>query len=212
MEASQITKLLQKQSNRHIHRPQTVDSSTLTWKQQIQSSTYVHGLHTPQSASCCVDQSGQRNNGGQGKQTTLVTGSTQQYPNVFSSAKGSASEIYSSDRLLLQQAGKHACAIQQDLNASCSFTSSIDLPECYCDNTNLPTNATQINPQNNPYLPAFDTYYHLKRPCDPITDQNKKHFVHQCHSRHSQQHAPYHCSEASQSSTTCDGCILEPQM
>lgn len=212
MEASQITKLLQKQSNRHVHRPQTVDSSTLIWKQQLQSSTHVHGLHLPSPMSCCSDQNGQRNYGGQGKQTTLVTGSTQQFPNVFSSAKGSASEIYSSDRLLLQQAGKHACAIQQDQNASCSLTSSIDLPECYCSKTNLPTDTTQINPQNNPHLPAFDTYYHFKRTCDPVIDQNKKHFIHQCHSRHSEQSAPYGCTNASRSSSTCNECIIEPSV
>lgn len=202
MEASQIIKLLQKQNNRHIHRPQTVDSSTLTWKQQLQSSTHVHGLHTTSPSSCCSESNGQRNYGGQGKQTTLVTGSTQQFPNVFSSAKGSASEIYSSDRILLQQAGKHACAIQQDLDASCTLTSSISLPECYCSNTNLPTDATQINPQNNPYLPVFDTYYRFKRPCDPVIDKNKKHFIHQCHSRQD--------GSQSQSHSTCDGCIIEP--
>lgn len=203
MEASQIIKLLQKQNTRHIHRPQTMDSSTLTWKQQIQSSTYVHGLHTPLSSSCCSESNGQRNYGGQGKQVTLATGSTQQFPNVFSSAKGSASEIYSSDRVLLEQVGKHACAIQNEIS------SSITLPDCYCSSNNLPTNESQINPQNNPYLPVFDTYYRFKNACDPVIDQNKKHYIHRCHSRHSQQHSVYSCTDDSQSPSTCDGCILE---
>lgn len=176
MEASQITKLLQKQNTRTLHRPQTVDSSTLTWKQQIQSSTYVKPPHQTSSA-CCSDTTGQRSYGGQGKQTTLITGSVQQYPNVFASATGSASEVYSSERLLLQQAGKHACAIQTEMG---SQPAALELPACYCENTNAPTDVqsqSQSNPQTNPYLPAFDTYYRFKRPCDPVTDQNQKHFV-----------------------------------
>ena len=173
MDASQITKLLQKQNTRTLHRSQTVDSSTLTWKQQIQSSTYVNGPHHTSSASCCSDTTGQRSYGGQGKQTTLITGSVQQYPNVFASATGSASEIYSSERLLLQQAGKHACAIQNDMG-SCPV--SLELPACYCENTNVPSD-NQSQSQTNPYLPAFDTYYRFKHACDPSIDQNLKHFV-----------------------------------
>lgn len=175
MEASQITKLLQKQNTRTLHRPQTVDSSTLTWRQQIQSSTFVKGLHTTSSATCCSDTSGQLSYGGQGKQTTLTTGSVQQYPNVFASATGSASEIYSSERLLLQQAGRHACAVQGEMGVQ---PVSLVLPACYCENTNVPTqDQAQANPQANPYLPPFDTYYALKNPCVPSVDQNQKHFV-----------------------------------
>jgi hypothetical protein len=206
MEASQITKLLQKQSNRHIQRPQTVDSSTLTWKQQLQSSTHVHGLHTTQSAPSCCETSGQRYYGGQGKQTTLITGSTQQYPNVLASASGSASEVYSADRLLLQKAGKHACAIQTEL------TGSIELPPCFCQNTNVPDpTSAQINPQTNPYLPAFDTYYRFKNQLhsQAIPDANLKHHVPTCHSRFLRNDASYACSTDSQSPTTCNGCILE---
>lgn len=180
MDASQITKLLQKQKTRIIHRPQTVDSSTLTWKQQIQSSTYVNGLHTTSASACCSDSNGQREYGGQGKQTTLITGSSQHYPNVFSSAKGSASEVYSSECLLLQKAGKHACASQNDMGFG---PIPIVLPACYCSDTNVPTDQTQTNPQSNPYLPSFDTYYHLKNKCAPVIDQNLKHFVQTCERR-----------------------------
>jgi len=196
MDASQITKLLQKQNTRHIQRPQTVDSSTLTWKQQLQSSTHVHGLHTTQSAPSCLQTGGQRYYGGQGKQTTLLTGSTQQYPNVFANASGSASEVYSSDRLLLQKAGKHACAIKSEL------TGSIELPRCFCENTNAPAdNSTLVNPQTNPYLPPFDTYYQFKNKLvtQPIPDTNKKHHVKICHSQFPDNH----------SIITSNGCILE---
>lgn len=192
MDASQITKLLQKQNTRHLQRSQTVDSSTLTWKQQIQSSTYVRGLHTTQSAPSCVT-GGQCYYGGQGKQTTLITGSTQMYPNVFASASGSASEVYSADQLLLQTAGKHACAIQTE------WKGSIELPYCFCENTNVPSeNSTQINPQTNPYLPPFDTFYRFKNPqiSQPIQDVNKKHHLTVGRSRFS---------------TSCDGCILEQE-
>lgn len=165
MDSSQITKLLQKQHTRTIHRPQTVDSSTLTWKQQLQSSTHVHGLHRPTPAACCSDGFG-----GQGKQTTLQTGSTRMVLSPLAPSTGSASEVYSSDRLLLQQAGKHVCAIPA--------LSSLELPACFCENTNAPSDPTQVNPQTNPYLPPFDTYYRFKHTCDPTQDQNLKHFVH----------------------------------
>lgn len=206
MEASQITKLLQKQNTRHIQRPQTVDSSTLTWKQQIQSSTHVHGLHQTNPRPPCCETGGLSHYGGQGKQTTLLTGSSQQYPNVFASASGSASEVYSADRLLLQMAGKHACAIQANL------TGSIEVPNCFCENTNIPAeDSTQVNPQTNPYLPAFDTYYRFKNQLttQPVPDANLKHHVTTCHSRFLRNDAPYSCSNENQSPSTCDGCILE---
>lgn len=209
MDASQITKLLQKQHTRHIQRPQTVDASTLTWKKQLLSSTHVQGLHEPSATlvPCCQEPSPEdlatflpistpppQAYGGQGKQTTLTTGSTMQFPNVFSSATGSASQVYSADRLLLQKAGKHACAIESSLPCSTPIT----LPACYCRNTNLPTEeqaaAGTANPQSNPYLPPFDTYYRFKRPCDPVRDQNQKHHVLTCHTRFP---------------STSDGCVLE---
>jgi hypothetical protein len=136
----------------------------------------------------------------------LITGSTQQYPNVLASASGSASEVYSADRLLLQKAGKHACAIQTEL------TGSIELPPCFCQNTNVPDpTSAQINPQTNPYLPAFDTYYRFKNQLhsQAIPDANLKHHVPTCHSRFLRNDASYACSTDSQSPTTCNGCILE---
>jgi hypothetical protein len=224
MDASQITKLLQKQHNRHIQRPQTVDASTLTWKKQLLSSTQVRSVHETNATlvPCCPDPSPEdlatflpvstpppQAYGGQGKQTTLTTGSTMQFPNVFSSATGSASHVYSADRLLLQRAGKHACAIESSLPCS----TPIDLPACFCRTTNVPTEeqvaAGTPNPQTNPYLPPFDTYYRFKHSCDPIQDKNQKHHVPTCHTRFLRNDAPYGCTPSSSSPSTCDGCVRE---
>ena len=178
MDASQITKLLQQQNTRTLSRAQTVDSSTLTWQQQIRSSTYIKG------ASCqdrnvptqgCANQNGGCSYGGQGKQMTLMTGSTQMVPSVFSAATGSATRVYSSEAILLQKAGQHACSVATDR--------VITLPACDCTDTNGPTASLSdppINHQANPYLPAFDTYHALKNPCFPTQDQNQKHYVSNC--------------------------------
>jgi len=178
MDASQITKLLQQQNTRTLSRAQTVDSSTLTWQQQIRSSTYIKG------ASCqdrnvptqgCANQNGGCSYGGQGKQMTLMTGSTQMVPSVFSAATGSATRVYSSEAILLQKAGQNACSVATDR--------VITLPACDCTDTNGPTASLSdppINHQANPYLPAFDTYHALKNPCFPTQDQNQKHYVSNC--------------------------------
>lgn len=175
MDASQITKLLQQQNTRTLSRAQTVDSSTLTWQQQIRSSTYIKGVHTSVPTQGCANQNGGCSYGGQGKQMTLMTGSTQTYPSVFSAASGSASQVYSSEAILLQKAGQHACSVATDR--------VITLPACDCTDTNGPTASLSdppINHQANPYLPAFDTYHALKNPCFPTQDQNQKHYVSNC--------------------------------
>ena len=182
MDASQITKLLQQQNTRTLNRSQTVDSSTLTWQTQIRSSTYIKGV-----ASCegnrdtsvptqgCANQNGGCSYGGKGKQMTLMMGSTQMVPSVFSAATGSASQVYSSEAILLQKAGRHACSVATDR--------VITLPACDCTDTNGPTeslSAPPVNHQGNSYLPAFDTYHALKNPCFPTKDQNQKHYVSNC--------------------------------
>jgi len=214
MDASKITQLLQKQNTRYINRAQTVDSSTLTWKNQIQSSTYIKGVPTcrgetntnnpaqPCNYPGCSPVNGINAYGGQGKQTNLMTGSSQQYPNVLSGASGSASQVYSSDIIMLQKAGRNSCSVPGTSPALPEVPQNayVVLPTCYCANTNGPTdnyvsttyNSTIQNPypvpinnQSNPYLPAFDTYYAMKNPtCNyPTPDQNQKHFVQQCHTR-----------------------------
>jgi hypothetical protein len=212
MDASQITQLLQKQNTRYINRSQTVDSSTLTWKNLIQSSKYIKGVKTcageqnwnvPTQPACSVGN-GNCNYGGQGKGTTIMTGSTQQYPNVLAGAAGSASQVYSSENITLLRAGINSCGVPGVSPAP--ENSYVVLPACYCSNTNGPTascsdtpcvpgnstitgnpNDVPINNQSNPYLPPFDTYYRFKNPIaqcgKPVQDQNQKHFVKQCHTR-----------------------------
>ena len=174
MDASQITKLLQKQNTRYINRCQTVDSSTLIWKNQIESSKYIKGVKTcdgqqncnvPTNPACPnyvsastpgggtqLINTGICSFGGSGRTTSIQTGSPQQFLNVLSGASGSASEVYSSERILLQKAGKESCGVPglnpittttTDICGNTTTTTTdntyITLPACYCDNTNGPT-------------------------------------------------------------------------
>jgi hypothetical protein len=218
MDASQITKLHQKQNTRYINRCQTVDSSTLTWKNTIQSSKYIKGVPTCSGeVNCnvptnpgCSDKNGICAFGGAGRTTSIQTGSPQQFLNVLAGAAGSASEVYSSERILLQQAGKQSCGVAGTSPAPensyvvlpggnpLTSDSQLQVPSCsyICTNTNGPTlgnptigqpGTNFVNNQSNPYLPPFDTYYKFKNPgaqCDkPIQDQNAKHYVKVCHTR-----------------------------
>jgi hypothetical protein len=215
MDASQITKLLQKQNTRYINRSQTVDSSTLTWQNQIQSSKYIKGVKTCEGQQntnvptnpCCADQvsiNGQVQNtgtysfGGSGRTTALQTGSPQHYLNVLSGASGSASQVYSSESITLQKAGKESCGVPGVSPAPqnsyvvlpggnpLTSNAQLQVPSCsyICTDTNGPVNGgtVPVNNQSNPYLPPFDTYYAMKNPqCNyPVQDQNQKHFVKQC--------------------------------
>lgn len=190
MDASKITELLQKQNTRYIDRSKPVDASTMIWMNQIQSSKYIKGVATctglqnnnVPTQAVCSDENGNCSYGN-GKQMTLTTGSTKRYPSVFAGAAGSASEIYSSEKIMLQQAGRNLCAgmiVAQD-----AYTV---LPTCFAVNTNGPTSTTPTptvnNGDTNPYLPPFDTYYKYKNPSAlnsaPLPDQNLKHFVQPC--------------------------------
>lgn len=219
MDASKITKLNQVQNTRYINRAQTLDSSTLTWKNLIQSSTYIKGVTTcnglqnwnvPTNPGCSdPDTPGICSYGGGMRTTTLQTGSSQQFLNVLSGAAGSMSEVYSSERITLQRAGKESCGVAPVNPAPqnsyvvlpggnpVTSDSQLQVPSCsyLCTNTNGPNalNPTvpgnpdnlPINNQSNPYLPPFDTYYKFKNPSAlanyPIQDQNQKHFVKECH-------------------------------
>ena len=229
MDASKITQLLQKQNTRYINRNQTVDASTLIWKNQIQSSKYIRGTPTcagpvpppdcnvPTNPACPdfvattpgssqLVTNGVNSFGGAGRTTAIQSGSPQQFLSVYSGASGSASQVYSSEAILLQRAGKEACGVSSTTTPAPENTYVV-LPACYCVDTNGPTasvapqlsnpdvtgntaitgtpNNLPVNNQSNPYLPPFDTYYRFKNPqCNqPIQDQNQKHFVKQCHSR-----------------------------
>jgi hypothetical protein len=239
MDASQITKLLQKQNTRYINRCQTVDASTLIWKNQIQSSKYIKGVKTcegDQNTSnpanpACSDGQGICSFGGAGRTSAIQTGSPQQFLNVLSGAAGSASQVYSSESITLQRAGKEACGVAPTNPAPANSyvvlpggdpatsNSELQVPSCsyLCTNTNGPTNGSTppINNQSNPYLPPFDTYYRFKNPsaqCQyPIQDQNQKHFVKQCHSRfpNANNGVSVNCTECANSPETCNGCILQ---
>ena len=189
MDASQITKLRQKQNTVYLDRSQTVDSSTMIWRNQIQSSKYIKGVATctglretdVPTEAICPNGNGTFSFGGGGKQMTLATGSTQQYPSVYRGASGSASQTYSSDKILLQKAGRAYCA--ELITDQDPYTI---LPSCYTSNTNGPSaanpNPAVNNQDSNPYLPPFDTHYQFKNKLNthPMPDQNQKHFVKKC--------------------------------
>jgi hypothetical protein len=222
MDASQITKLLQIQNTRYINRNQTVDSSTLTWKNQIQSSKYIksvptcngeQNLNVPTNPSCPdqvvvngqVQNTGINSFGGSGRTTAIQTGSPQQFLNVLAGASGSAAQVYSSESITLQRAGKESCGVTSSTQPDYPNNSYVVLPggspsgsnaqlqnpSCVylCNNTNGPVNgvAPPVNNNQNPYLPQFDTYYAMKNPsaqCNyRVQDQNQKHFVKECHTR-----------------------------
>ena len=194
MDASKITELLQKQNTVYINRRNTVDASTMTWRNQIQSSKYIKGVTTCSglqntdvpTQAVCPNGDGTFSFGGRGKGTALATGSSQHFLNVYSGAAGSASEVYSSDKILLQKAGRQYCA--ELITDQDAYTI---LPKCTTVNTNGPTsdnpNPAINNQDTNPYLPPFDTHYKFKNPQPPIIDQNQKHFV-----------------------QSCNGCVIEP--
>lgn len=188
MDASKITELRQKQNTVYLHRSNTVDSSTMTWRNQIQSSKYIKGVATctglqntdVPTEAVCPNGDGTFSFGGGGKQMTLATGSSQQYPSVYRGAAGSASAVYSSDKILLQKAGRAYCAeLITDQDAYTILpTSSVIV------NTNGPTpsnpNPAVNNQDTNPYLPPFDTYRQFKNAPAPVIDQNQKHYVQYC--------------------------------
>jgi hypothetical protein len=187
MDASQITKLYQKQNARYINRCQTVDSSTLTWKSQQQSSSYIQGVRTcsgqvacniPTQAACSTGN-GICSYGGQGKSMTLMTGATQQFPNPLASAAGSASRVYSSENIMLQKAANNICGEAPLLPAPTNFYVVTNICPDECTNSNY--SSTIINNQTNPYLPPIDTFYSSKNPCVPSIDQNQKHQVIKCY-------------------------------
>jgi hypothetical protein len=182
MDASKITQLLQKQNTRYINRNQTTDASTLIWKNQIQSSKYIKGVKTCDGAQntnvptnpACPDfvttpgstqlvTNGVNSFGGAGRTTAIQSGSPQQFLNVLSGAAGSASQVYSSEIILLQKAGKESCGVSSTttpapqntyvvlpsggniadpatLNSYSSINTELQVPSCsyICTNTNGP--------------------------------------------------------------------------
>jgi hypothetical protein len=220
MDASKITQLLQKQNTRYINRCQTVDASLQTYRNQLSQAKYIKGTpdcenntnYNNPSNTCCGNLNGINAYGGNGRSTTLVTGSPQQFPNPLASATGSDGVVYSSDNIMLQRAGKQQCGVPG--TNPYPINSYVVLPICsdICTTSNY--SSTVVNNNNNPYLPQVDTYYALKNPtCNyPVQDQNQKHYVKQCHSRFNEMKngVSVNCTDCQQTPQTCDGCILEP--
>jgi hypothetical protein len=188
MDASKITQLLQKQNTRYINRNQTVDASTLIWKNQIQSSKYIKGTPTCTGPAVCniptnpacpdfvttpnssqLVTNGVNSFGGAGRTTAIQSGSPQQFLSVYAGASGSASQVYSSEIILLQRAGKESCGVSSTttpapantyvvlpsggntadpttLNSYSAINAELQVPSCsyICTNTNGPaaTNPT----------------------------------------------------------------------
>jgi hypothetical protein len=230
MDASQITKLMQKQNTTFINRSKVNDSSTLLWQKQIESSKYIRGVATCSgekntnvpTQNGCSEGNGICNFGGSGKSVALMTGSPQRFLNVYSGSSGSGSQIYSSEQILLQKAGNNSCGVPGTNPAPTN--SYVILPRCDCTNTNGPTTNNEtigadgtvtVNNNSNPYLPQFDTYYKFKTPSAQCKtgcpDENLKHFVKQCHSRfpNAKNGVSVVCNSCSNSPNTCDNCILE---
>ena len=249
MDASKITQLLQKQNTKYINRSQTVDSSTLIWKNQIQSSKYIKGVKTcngeqncnaPTISSCnngFIGESSKCSFGGAGRTTSIQTGSSKQVLSVYSGAEGSASRIYSSDSILLQNAGNNSCNTNSQntyvvlTGNSVTPNAELQIPSYsyICSNTNGPVNGVipSINNNLNPYLPQFDTYYNMKNNCIPTKDKNQKHYVKECHTPFIDNNGVNGifnpCNNVTQfdpikkkfhttntNPATCNGCILEP--
>ncbi len=219
MDASTITKLLQKQNTRYINRCQTVDASLQTYRNQLSQSKYVRGTPDCQQLTnpfapengCCPGPNGINAYGGNGRSVTVLTGSPQQVPNPLAGAAGSDAFVYSSDNIMFQRAGKQQCGVPGTNPAP--ENSYVVLPACCNLYSNTNYDPTVVNNNNNPYLPQVDTYYSMKNPtCNyPIQDQNQKHFVKQCHSRFQEMKngVSVNCTDCQNSPQTCDGCVLE---
>ena len=137
MDASKITELRQKQANRYINRAQCVDSSTLTWMNQIRSSTFLPSLipNSPnysQVISC--------NNCSAESKIALSSNSVgavaAKYPNP-TLGSGSATTVYTAQNLTMYKAGHVQCC-EAPLNTPQNPIESqfITLPDCYCSNSN----------------------------------------------------------------------------
>jgi len=189
MDASKITALRQKQSTIYRSRHQVVDSSTQIWRNQIHASKYIRGVATctgdkqidiPTLAACPNGDG--TSSFGNGRQQALMTGSTQMY--LKAASTGSAVETYTSERILLQRAGREDCT---ECLLDAPVVDTLVYPTCFASNTNGPTSDNPnvpVNNTSNPYLPPFDTYYRFKNPLAqtpfPLPDKNLKHFVQVC--------------------------------
>lgn len=200
MDASKIIELRAKQANRYINRAKTVDASTLIWQKQIMSSRFIAST-VPQSVDPnspysqvvnCTTCSAE-------SQIAIQSNSVGQtaplYPNPRLGT-GSASVVYTTDKITFQRAGNAQCcnpplnlvnvpglaqtqsAPEPNYTAQQTVQASqyVILPACDCSNTNAgepdPTNPDAMLPPTtgyNLYLP-FPTS--LPPVCQPCVEQN----------------------------------------
>jgi len=184
MDASKITELRQKQANKYINRAQVVDSSTLTWKRQIESSKYVATQaprdDEPGCKTCGPNSTVSTSTQGVGPNAFYIDGTNilyvpppLLYPNPMYSAKGSAGSYVSCEQIAYQLAGKNSCGV---LPLSAGLVQT--LPSCFCgdgdiyyqpnnqggSNLIVPPNADPSNNWLNPYLPIPQPYIGLTQP------------------------------------------------
>jgi hypothetical protein len=160
MDASKITQMRQKQANKYINRAQVVDSSTLTWQNQIQASKYVASqapyADLPGCQVCGTFSTVNVGSGGVGPGAVQVNtdGGPPVYeitpgprkPNPLFGGSGSASRVYSSANIAYMRAGQNACAaanpqseyVCQTLLPEQQQTQLIQtLPTCFCSNQDI---------------------------------------------------------------------------
>jgi len=165
MDASKITELRQKQANTFINRAQVIDSSTLTWQRQIQSSRYLPQVNSNNTSQIPMANLGGCQTCGSFATTTVATDTQIRYPNPYFSSKGSGGQIISCDAITYKVAGDQSCGAQPQ-------TPYVELPRCFCNNLDDwidPNTGQQTNPeasQNrlNPYLPLPQPYIQLTQP------------------------------------------------
>lgn len=167
MDASKITELRMKQANRYVNRAACVDSSTLTWQNQIRSSTFIPSLV---AGSPAYNQPNQCQNCSAESKIALSSNSVGAvaalYPNPMRGS-GSATTVYSSDKVTYYNAGQAACGAAP-LNIvtdqfSASSSQYIINPECFCSEINT------FDKPFNPYLPIPTV---VQQTCMPCVEQN----------------------------------------
>lgn len=168
MDASKITEMRQKQANKYINRAQVVDSSTLTWQNQIQASKYVAsqapyadlpGCQVRGTFSTVSVGSGgvgpgavQVNTDGGPPVYQLTPGPLK--PNPLFGGSGSASRVYSSQGIAYMRAGQNACAaanpqseyVCETLLSQQQRVQLVQtLPTCFCSNQDIFYQGGDIN-------------------------------------------------------------------
>jgi len=158
-----------KQANRYVNRAACVDSSTLTWQNQIRSSTFIPSLvpgapnyNQPNACQNCSAESKIA------LSSNSVGAVAALYPNPMRGS-GSATTVYTSDKVTYHRAGQAQCA-QPPLNIvtdqyTAASSQYIIKPACFCSDTNI----GPLPEGYNPYLPIPTVVQNV---CVPCVEQN----------------------------------------